>query len=516
MPFHEAGPTADRLSALLRADLEPYTVDDVEQALGPVAHAALSREQQVPALRVLDPADSVAADAVGCLTWTFLLGRPIDRRRLERALPHLGVDGAVRLGLVEAAGSQPDDEVRPLVALRPYQAERDWWLACDLGELAAGGRLRADHVLGVGGASLTLARFTIRNPVQRVLDLGTGCGVQALHATQHSDHVVATDISQRALAFARFNLALNGVGDRVDLRAGDMLHPVAGEQFDLVVSNPPFVVTPRRADLTTYTYRDGGLEGDAVVERLVAGIGRHLLPGGTAQLLGNWELRRGVPWQQRVAAWLDADAANGVVLDAWVIQREVQDVAEYAETWLRDAGRPGHQEWQSAYLAYLDDFAGREVEGVGFGLITVRRREARTSVRPPLRRFEELRGGRQQPLGACVAAGLAAEQWLRDTDDDTLCTVRLRVAADVTEERHHRPGTEHPEAILLRQGGGFERVVQVSGQAAAVVGACDGELPVGVLLDAVADLMDLSPGQARQQVLPVVRHLIVDGLLLHV
>jgi hypothetical protein len=57
-------------ATLLHADLEPYTVDDVEQALGPVAHAALAREQQVPAVRGLDPAGSAAVDAVGCLTWT--------------------------------------------------------------------------------------------------------------------------------------------------------------------------------------------------------------------------------------------------------------------------------------------------------------------------------------------------------------------------------------------------------------------------------------------------------------
>ena len=78
----------------------------------------------------------------------------------------------------------------------------------------------------------------------RALDVGTGCGVQALHATRHADAVVATDVSARALAFARLTLALNGAR-AVDLRQGDLLEPARGEQFDLVVSNPPFVITPR-------------------------------------------------------------------------------------------------------------------------------------------------------------------------------------------------------------------------------------------------------------------------------
>ena len=89
--------------------------------------------------------------------------------------------------------------------------EVDWWIASDLGELATGQALRTDHVLGVGGASTTLAQVTVRDERDHVLDLGTGCGIQALHASRHSRRVVGTDISRRALAFARFNAALAGL-----------------------------------------------------------------------------------------------------------------------------------------------------------------------------------------------------------------------------------------------------------------------------------------------------------------
>src|SRR5699024_11015949 len=135
---------------------------------------------------------------------------------------------------------------RALVDLAPYSAEDDagsvdWWIASDLSELATGAPLSPEHVLGVGGASLTLARITPRSPVRRVLDLGCGGGIQALHASRHAEHVVATDLSERALAFAAFNAALNGI--ELELRHGSLLEPVAGESFDLVVSNPPFVIT---------------------------------------------------------------------------------------------------------------------------------------------------------------------------------------------------------------------------------------------------------------------------------
>src|SRR5690606_7733671 len=131
-----------------------------------------------------------------------------------------------------------------------------WWLASDPGETVTGGPLPTDHVLGLGGASTTLTSWTPRPGVGRALDLGTGGGVQALHLSTHATAVVATDLSARALAYARFTAALNDL--ELDLRQGSLLDPVVGETFDLVVSNPPFVITPRAEGVPLYEYRDGG------------------------------------------------------------------------------------------------------------------------------------------------------------------------------------------------------------------------------------------------------------------
>jgi len=69
----------------------------------------------------------------------------------------------------------------------------------------------ADRVAGVHRPSATLAHLTVREPVERALDVGTGNGIQALLLSRHASRVVATDINPRALAFAAFNLALNDV-----------------------------------------------------------------------------------------------------------------------------------------------------------------------------------------------------------------------------------------------------------------------------------------------------------------
>ncbi len=513
---------AGGLVPALRADLlaSGFTVDGVGDLLGEVASAALHREQAVPVRRVL--ASARADDPRVALARLFLLGDDVPRAAVDRALAGVGTTGAARLGLVTAAGAGDDDAVRAAVDLRPYAAEDargpvEWWLASDLGEVATGGRLAGDHVLGAGGASITLAQVTMRTPTGRVLDLGTGCGIQALHAARHAEAVVGTDISRRALGFARINAALNAPDAALELRHGSMLEPVAGERFDLVVSNPPFVITPHSgaagravADaLGDYEYRDGGRAGDDLVRDLVTGVGAVLAPGGVAQLLGNWEHRRGEPWTDRVGAWLDAAG-----LDGWVIQREVLDPAEYAETWIRDGGTTPEREpdaWAAAYGAWLDDFAARDVEAVGFGILTLRR--PRDGGRPTLRRLEEHTGSVRQPLGAHLAASLAAHDWLAARDDATLARERLVVADDVTEERYLTPGAADPNVVVLRQGDGLGRGVHASTGLAALVGACDGELAVGQIVGAIAALFGVGADELAAELLPAVRGLVRDGFL---
>jgi SAM-dependent methyltransferase len=495
--------------AALRTDLAEsgYTVEGIEAVLGPVAADALDREQAVPARGVVRGRPEPAA----VLLSAFVLGEAARRRDVDAALPRLRTAGAIRCGLLAAAGEEPDDEVRAIVDLSPYAAEDargrvEWWLTSDVGELASGRPLAPDHVLGVGGASTTLARITVREPVGRVLDIGTGCGIQALHANRHAGHVVATDISTRALRFARFNSALAEVD--VELRAGSMLEPAGGERFDLVVSNPPFVITPRTRDLPQYSYRDAGRTGDDLVRDLVTSLGDVLLPGGIAQLLGSWEHREGEDWRERVGQWLDASG-----LDGWVIQREVADPAQYAETWLRDGGLTPDRDtaaWRAGYESWLADFEARDVEAVGFGYVVLRRPVAGGRT---LRRLEEQEAAIQEPLGAHIGASLRAHDWLGALDEAALAAARLAVADDVTEERYYRPGDADPRLVLLRQGGGLGRVLRADTELAGIVGACDGELSVGTIIAAVASLVGSSTAELIAAQLPVVRDLVRDGFL---
>ncbi len=487
------------LMARLRADLRAsrFTVEDVTALLGPLASAALDREQALPAQRVT--ADS--AEPCATLVRLFTLGDPVDASEAQRALPTLGVDGAIRLGLV----AQEGDGVTALVDLRPYAADGDaWWIASDLSELATGRPLRPDHVLGIGGASTTLACWTPRPQVAKALDVGTGCGIQALHLGTHAEAVTVTDLSQRALGFARFNAALNEVDWAV--LEGSMLEPVVGQRFDLIVSNPPFVITPRSGVVPLFEYRDAGGAGDAVVADLVRGIGGHLEPGGIAQFLGNWEVPRGATWTGRVGSWVE-----GTGLDAWVVQREVQDPAEYAETWARDGGHhPGTAQFDAMYAAWLDDFAARDVESIGFGVITLQRP---ATDRAPFVDLDEVTWPVQSPMGEAVLAGLRARTWLAEHDDAAVLDATWRCGPDVHEERHTMPGATDPTVIVLRQGGGLRRHLRMTTVTAAYASVADGELSARQAAAAIAGILGLDTGEVAAEVAAFVREAAPDGLL---
>jgi len=517
----------------LAADLRRtgYTVDGVAGLLGEAAHAALARDQLIPALIATEAAarSTPATAALAAVVRLWLLAEPQETGTLDAALPGIRTEGLLELALVEPSGK---DRVQAKVDLRPYGWEgtsgedtvssggAELWVASDLAAHQRPGVLRHDHVLGIGQASTTLVQVTARRHVARALDLGTGCGIQTFHLLHHAEHVTATDISERALAFTRFNLLLNAAAlhldpaaleARVSLRLGSLLEPVAGEEFDLVVSNPPFVITPRGAGETAadqFTYRDGGLPGDEIVSSLVRDLPTVLAPGGTAQLLGNWEIPAGAAWAARPQSWASPDA------DAWFIQREQVTPEQYAETWLQDASEARDRRlYQASYAAYLDDFAARNVEGIGFGMIWLRRPAAGT--RPVISRFEEITYPIEQPVGPHLGAAVERADWLAGHE---LSAAHLLVADDVTEERHQRPGAEHPGVILLRQGAGLRRTNLLSTELAGFVSACDGELSVGQIIGALDALLGgyegYDSGAFREGLLGEVGNLVRDGFLL--
>jgi hypothetical protein len=475
--------------ALTRVD---FTVDRVAELLGRDAHAALERNETTPARR-----RTADGSALATLVRVWTLQASVAAPSLEAALPGL-VDPMVDRGLLERAG----DEVRALVDIRPYaDDDRSWWVVSDLTPGLDGRerRMRADHVLGVSSASTSLAQLTIREPIGRALDLGTGSGVQALHLSRHALDVVATDLSERCIALARLTTGLNDV--TVDLRTGDLFAPVEDETFDLVVSNPPFVISAATDE--RLFYRDSGLPGDELVRRVLVEGAARLTDGGWCQILANWAHVGEQPWEERVGDWLRQTGC-----DVWVVQREQIDVTRYAEMWLDDAGLRGSTDYLARYDRWLCWFDEQGIESIGFGWINLRK----AGHTEPVLRLEEWPYDVEQPIGPHVAGwGWQVDAATAYDRDDAWLGQRLVRAADVVEERTGLPGDVDQQHIVVRQQRGLRRAREMSTVEAAFYGACDGELTVGQIADALAMLLEADIDATRREVVTAARDLLTTG-----
>ncbi|MEU6668650.1 class I SAM-dependent methyltransferase [Streptomyces sp. NPDC046727] len=494
LPVSDRPDIAARLrDALLAAS---FTADGLLELLGAAAYAALARSETVPALRA-----TRGDTPLETLVRLFLLQQPVSRARVAAVLP---VEEALEAGWLTRVG---DGEVAATVDVRPYGGPggEDWYIVSDLGCAVggAGGIGQRDQgvVLGVGGASTTLAGITVRTPVASALDVGTGSGIQALHAAQHTTRVTATDLNPRALHITALTLALSGA-PAAELREGSLFEPVRDDEtFDLIVSNPPFVISPR----ARLTYRDGGMGGDDLCRSIVQQAGERLNEGGFAQFLANWQHVAGEDWQDRLRSWVPRGC------DAWIVQREVQDITQYVELWLRDAGdhRGDPAEYQARYDAWLDEFEARKVKSIGFGWITLRR----TGSAEPVVTVEEWAHPVEQPLGETIRAHFDRIDYLREHDDAALLDSHFKLAAEVVQEQVGLPGAEDPEHVVLRQHRGMRRATKVDTVGAGFAGVCDGTLSAGRILDAIAQLVGEDPVLLRDRTPAQIRLLVEQGFL---
>lgn len=279
----------------------------------------------------------------------FLLGDVVE----PMALGPLA--GAAVAGLLERG----DAGTRSTVGIQPWRHQlicHDW----------PARERNDDFVVPVSAISAVLADITVRRPVGRALDLGTGAGVQALLAARHSEHVVGVDISPRALRLARWSLGLNRV-ENVELRHGSLFEPVGNEKFDLIVSNPPFILSPDR----TLLYRDGG--GTALTRAIVEGSAGRLPEGGFAHVLCEWPLAPSEEWSGPPLSWVSRTGC-----DAWLLGLGVdEDPLSHAVKWNLDLHASDEAAFERAVDRWLAQFAPGAVDRIAFGVLTIRRRRGR-------------------------------------------------------------------------------------------------------------------------------------------
>ncbi len=471
---------------LIAAD---YGVDKVCELMGEAGEAGLDRNVTIPARDHLASQPYCAATP---LIRLWILGEAVPQGELPVTLEPL-----VAAGLIAVS----DGRATARLEIRPYGDGHHWIVADPApGRDGASNETESDYVLGVSPASTTLANISPRNHVESALDLGTGCGVQAIHLCAHAQRVVATDINPEALKCARLTSALNQLD--VDIREGSLYEPAAGETFDLIVTNPPYVMSPPSDD--TLIYREGAWTGDDLMREVVTGAAAHLNPGGTLQVLGNWANLSAEDSEARLGHWVPDDC------DALIVVRELLDVYAYIEMWLVDEGLLGRPGWRRRYQEWLAYFDALGVESVSLGWFTMRKKRDGDA---PGSRVNYLVW--PNPVAQPVGDQLASEVVRMASPPTTgeLLASKPVLAADVRQETVGEVGGADPYQIIIRQESGLGRSRLVSTELAAVLGACDGELSLGVLISAVAQLLDRDPNELAADLEPQLRECWLHGFL---
>ncbi|MFT4148119.1 MAG: methyltransferase [Micrococcaceae bacterium] len=479
----------EQLIHLLRQDFlaADFTLDGITDFLGKDAFEAYLQED----LDSVRYTVSHSSSPLALLIKFFLLHDSCTSGELDTMLPRVKFSGALMLRIAKEDSANYSSTFN----VQPYFSDDcgNAWFFSDLTQIQTSQSLNSDHVLGVSHASRTLTQAVIRTPVDTALDLGCGCGIQTLHLINHAQQLTVTDISHRALELTQFNLLLNNVNlEKVTFKQGSLFDPIENETFDLIISNPPFVITPPKDK--NYSYRETGLVGDAFVQKLVAKIPQHLNTRGIAQFIANWEVKKGYDWKSTFEMWELPACTMRVYL------REILSPMSYAKMWAHDADL--FEDTSKLIIRYLADFEHRDIKEIAFGFFTLTKNDTPRVITENLSNNSLV-----QPIWSDL------EQDIVRAKVTKLQEQKLKVASDVTEERFYIPGNEHPNIIQLRQGGGLARHTQVSSELAAFVGACDGELGVNEICAGLAHLLGLESTELEETLLPTVLKLYQEGYL---
>ncbi len=431
-------------------------------------------------------------NCINTLVRWFWIGMPQDASKAEAHLPAWFIPLALQCGLLLRQG----EDLCPEAMLFP--ADNFLFAADHTSKIDA---VYPDLVLWPNPTSRLLSRFTVRRPSRATLDLGTGTGIQALLAAAHSEKVIATDLNSRAVAFALFNARLNGI-ENVECLAGNGFEPVADRKFDLIVSNPPFFITPA----TQYLFCDNPLDLDQLCRRLAREAPLHLNEGGYFHMLCEWAEVRGQPWQERLSEWLE-----GTGCDAWVMKGYSEDPAQYAEERIRtNTATPDRD--ADLYADYMAYYRQRSVEAIHGGLITMHRRSGQNWIF-----MEEVEHTPKTPCGDLVVQTFAVRDFLLShSSDDQLLALKPKLSPHARLEHIFQQveGAWKPESLTLRLVKGFDLFLGLQPIVAEFLVGCDGTRPLSELIGNFATKADAPLEQVQKECLDVVRKLLERGFLL--
>jgi methylase of polypeptide subunit release factors len=423
----------------------------------------------------------------------FVLCQAVDEDAAAEAFAPLSLDDVARLGVIE----RDDAGVIARVRLSGCSG-----LLLTHDAYDPRGTTNRDHVLDVNPTTNTLASLTVRRRVRSALDIGTGCGVVALMAARHSDRVVGVDTNPRALNYAVFNAALNGLHN-VEFRQGSLFDPVHRERFDLIACNPPYVISPE----SRYIFRDGDRRGHGLCEEVVRRAPEHLESGGYATILCNWGIGPGEHWSAPLREWVAESTC-----DTWLLCSGTQDPLTYAAIWNRGPDAAGYREALETWPAYHREL---DFEKIGIGAVILRRRSTaggwvRTDVLPD---------GPFEPDETLIPRIFDAQDRLAalPSDDALLASACLPTN---THELHQvltlRDGRYVVRDAEIRLDAGLKFRGTVDPYTTHLLTRCNGQVTLEEIADDIASRASNTREEVRRATATIARRLISLGFLIPV
>jgi len=171
-----------------------------------------------------------------------------------------------------------------------------------------------DPVMYLSPDSVDLFHVTPQ-PRGRVLDLGCGSGIQGIMASSFATEVVGVDVNPRAIRFSRFNAQFNGVRN-IRFVQGSLYEPVKGQQFEVIVANPPFIPAATQNRLL---YRDGGASGETILSQIITESANHLTKEG--KLFTVTDLFDLEKYEKKLSCWWKGGPADILVLKGAIVPK---------------------------------------------------------------------------------------------------------------------------------------------------------------------------------------------------
>ena len=450
--------------------------------------------------RVMDRVAAVRRTGGGLplheLVRLFVIGMALSEEAAVAALAPAKVAGLIEAGLLRRTSEG-------LVAVARLEEFEGLFLFADFPP-PWDVQFAPDYVMsGASSSTRTLAFSTVRRLVESALDLCTGAGTHALLAARHAKRVLATDANPRAVNFARLNARLNGV-ENVRFAVGSFFEPVGDEQFDLIVSNPPFIVSPR----SEFIFQNAGLGGDAASQLVLRESAAHLRVGGFAVTLLNWVHADDEDWEAPLRAW-----AQGTGADLWVMRSKTEEPLSYAAETLRQSEDLRGPEYETLLDQWLAWYREHGIRRITIGAAFFRKRAGGENW---VRFIESPDRGLNGSASTQVQRIFANEDFLRALpNENALLSRRLIPHPDHALDQHLTPASDGwaVQALTISATHGFGFAAKLDAHALAFLTRCDGQRTVGELIADIAADAEIDFSEAVPTGLRIAQGMLRNGML---